>query len=251
MIDALGLSLPEILFIGSVCFAAGVVRGFSGFALSALVMAAATWRLPPVELIPMLWFIELGASLMLARGSIQDANIPVALTLVVGTWIGLPMGLSLTTTLPVDTSRNIVLLLILGLAAMQLARIRIPALASRPGTVAAGLVSGVVTGLGNIGGMVVALYVLARGDAARAMRGTMVIILFAGSFGGFIYLQLFDVMTLQSAMRGGFFVWPALIGVWFGARLFNPRFEKFYKPACLALLMGLAIAGLIRMGLTA
>lgn len=248
MTDALGLSFGDILLVGAICFGAGMVRGFSGFALSALVMAAATWRLPPIELIPMLWFLELGSSLMLARGSVRDADIRLALILVTGTWVGLPVGLSLTTTLPVETSRNVVLLLILGLAALQLARIRIPAMATRPGTVAAGFLAGIATGLGNIGGMVVALYVLARGDAARAMRGTMVIILFAGSLGGFVYLQLFDVMTTQSALRGALFILPALIGVWVGSRLFIPSMERFYKPACLALLIGLAAVGLIRMG---
>ena len=251
MTDSLGLSFGDIVLVGAICFVAGVVRGFSGFALSALVMAAATWRLPPIELIPMLWFLELGSSLMLARGSVRDADIRLAFILVTGTWVGLPVGLSLTTTLPVETSRNVVLLLILGLAALQLARIRIPAMATQPGTVAAGFLAGIATGLGNIGGMVVALYVLARGDAARAMRGTMVIILFAGSLGGFIYLQLFGVMTEQSALRGALFVLPTLLGVWIGSRLFNPAMERFYKPVCLMLLIGLASVGLIRMGVAA
>lgn len=251
MTAALGLDPGDIALIALICFVAGLVRGFSGFALSALVMASATWRLPPVELIPMLWLLELLSSLLLARASARDANIPLALLLVAGTWVGLPIGLALTTTMPVDTSRNVVLFLILGLAALQLARVRLPGLNSKPGTIVAGFLAGIATGLGNVGGMVVALYVLARGDAARAMRGTLVIILFAGSAGGFVYLQLFGVMTMQSTLRGAVFAVPTLAGVWIGAGLFRPAWESYYKPVCLVLLMGLAAVGLIRMGMGA
>ncbi len=251
MIPALGLDVGDVALIALICFGAGLVRGFSGFALSALVMSAATWRLPPVELIPMLWLLELVASLFLARASAKDADIPLALLLVTGTWVGLPIGLALTTTMPVDTSRNVVLSMILGLAALQLLRVRVPGLNSKPGTIAAGFFAGIATGLGNVGGMIVALYVLARGDAARAMRGTLVIILFAGSAGGFVYLQLFGVMTMQSTLRGAVFALPTLAGVWIGAKLFRPAWEPYYKPVCLVLLMGLAGMGLIRMGLAA
>ena len=52
MTDLLGLSGSEIAILAVICFGAGMVRGFSGFALSALVMASAALILPPVQLIP-------------------------------------------------------------------------------------------------------------------------------------------------------------------------------------------------------
>lgn len=244
---SLSLSGAEYLFLAVICFCAGIVRGFSGFALSALVMAVAVSVLPPVELIPMLWFQEMSASLLMARGGWRDANRMLVALLVVGTWIGWPLGLTLTTTLPVEQSKIIALIVILTLAALQLGRLRIPGLDTKPGAFLSGAVAGVVSGLAHVGGMVVALYVLAQGSAARSMRGTLVLYLFISAFGGLLIQLSFGVMDQTGVFRGLAFAPVTLIGVWLGSRLFSPRWEPYYRPFCLGLLIFLAAVGLIRM----
>ena len=57
--DMAGLTEQEFWILAGIVVAAGIVRGFSGFALSALIMASAIIILPPVELIPMLWWLEM------------------------------------------------------------------------------------------------------------------------------------------------------------------------------------------------
>ena len=54
------VQLTEIQFIYciSAIFLAGIVRGFSGFALSAIVVASMAGILPTVELIPMVLVLE-------------------------------------------------------------------------------------------------------------------------------------------------------------------------------------------------
>lgn len=247
--STLALTSLDITTLACICFVAAMVRGFSGFALSALVMASAVFILPPVQLIPMLWFQEMAASLIMARGGWRDANRTVTFLLVIGTWIGWPLGLYLTTTLPVDQSKQIALIVILALAGMQLGRLRLPGLDTRPGAVISGLVAGVVSGLAHVGGMVVALYVLAQGSAARSMRGTLVLYLFVGSIGALVFQLGFGVMDQTGALRGLLFAPVTLVGVMLGARLFNPRWEPYYRPFCLGLLIFLALIGLIRMWL--
>ena len=96
----LDLTMNQIVLLGVICFAAGLVRGFAGFALSALVMASAATIISPISLIPVLWFLEMAASLQMAGGGWRDANRTIAILLVVGNFIGWPIGLSLTTSLP-------------------------------------------------------------------------------------------------------------------------------------------------------
>ena len=242
------LSLPtgDIALLGLITFAAGLVRGFSGFALSALVMATAVSILPPVQLIPILWFLEMTASLMMARGGFREAENRTAITLVAGNWVGWPVGLYLTTTLPVATSKTLALVVIVALAVLTLLRLRIPGLASMAGTVIAGFVAGVESGLAHVGGMVVALYVLARGSAAASMRGTLVVYLFLASLGSFFVQLWFGVMDGSAALRGLSLAAPTALGVWLGARLFIPRWQPYYRPFCLWLLIGLACVSLIR-----
>ena len=248
MLDTLNLTQSEATLLALICFAAGLVRGFSGFALSAVVMAVAVLILPPVELIPMLWWLEMTASLMMVRGGWRDADRNVVLGLVIGSAVGAPLGLALTTTLPVETSKLIALALIIVLAATQLARVRIAFLATRPGLYAAGLAAGVVTGLAHIGGMVVALYVLSQQTPARQMRAALVLFLFLSALVSLATFLAFGVMDARAVSRGLVLAVPTAFGVLMGKMLFTQRWEPFYKPFCLTLLILLAATGLVRLG---
>jgi len=244
--SALPTSSSKTVLLFVIIFAAGLVRGFAGFALSAIVMASAASFIPPILLIPILWFQEMAASLLMARGGWQDADRPRTVLLVIGNWLGWPLGLWLTVSLPREASAQIALVIILILAGMQLLKVNIPALASRAGTLIAGFVAGIAGGVAHVGGMVVALYVLSQNDNARSMRATLVLYLFIGSLGSLFYLIYFGVMTSTAMLSALTLIPVTLLGVWLGTKLFNPRWEPYYKPFCLCLLIGLAALSLLR-----
>ena len=246
MSDLLGLSPTEVYWLLAITFAAGLVRGFSGFALSALVMASAVLILPPVELIPMLWWLEMSASLLMLKGGIKDADRQTAYGLVIGSACGWPVGLYLTTSLPVATSKTLALVIIVSLAVTQLAKIRLSFLATKPGLYGAGFVAGIASGLAHVGGMVVALYVLASDAPARSMRGSLVLFLFLGSITSMLTLLAFGVMDFSGVKRGLIFAIPTMFGVFVGQQLFTERLAPYYRPFCLTLLLGLASTSLIR-----
>ncbi len=242
----LALSPSELAIVAGICFAAGIVRGFTGFALSAVIMAGAALILSPIELIPALWWMEVTSSLLMLRGGWRDADRPTALHLIGGSALGLPVGLSLTVLVSVEMSRLAALTVIMTLAAMLLAQVRIPALASRIGALLSGAIAGMVSGLAGVGGLVVALYVLAQDSSARSMRGSLIIYLLGSSLVGFLILVLYGVMDERAVLRGLFFSLPVGVGVLLGKLLFQPRWEIWYKPACLWLLVGLSIWGIVR-----
>lgn len=244
------LTLQEFLILTVIVLVAGVVRGFSGFALSALVMAMGVIILPPIALIPMLWWMEMTASLLMMKGGFADADKPTAFALVIGSSLGWPIGLYLTTSLPVETSKIIALSVIVILAMTQLAKIKLSFLATKPGLYGTGILAGIVSGLANVGGMVVALYVLASDAPARSMRGSLVVFLFLGSLVSFFVQLAFGVMDLSGVTRGLVFAVPTAIGVMIGLQLFVPKLERLYRPVCLGLLVGLAGLGLVRTAIT-
>lgn len=247
--DTAGLSPQEFWLLAGIVVGAGMVRGFSGFALSALIMASAVVILSPVELIPMLWWLEMSASLMMMKGGWADADRKTAYGLVIGGAVGWPFGLWLTTSLDVSASKAIALSIIVVLAALQLAKIRLPFLASRPGLYGSGIISGVASGLASVGGMVVALYVLASDASARSMRGSLVLYLLLSLIMSMIVMLFFGVMTGESVARGLIFTTPTMFGVFLGQQLFVEKLAVFYRPFCLVLLCGLAGAGLVRTAL--
>ena len=150
----LNLTPTEFGTLAAITFVAGVVRGFTGFALSALVMASAALILSPVELIPMVWWLEMSASILMLRGGWEDADRGIAFGLVMGSALGVPIGLLLTVNVSPDISRLIALCVIVCLAAMQLAKLRLSFLQTPPGLYASGLTAGIATGLAAVGGMV-------------------------------------------------------------------------------------------------
>ncbi len=240
------LTGQEFAILTVIVVLAGLVRGFSGFALSAMIMATAILILPPIELLPMLWWLEMSASLLMLKGGWADADRGTAIGLVIGSTAGWPLGLWLTVTLPVETSKLIALSVIIVLAASQLSKLKLPFLATKPGLYGTGIVAGIVSGLAHVGGMVVALYVLASDAPARQMRGSLVLFLFLGSLTSMITLLAFGVMDFSGITRGLVFALPTLLGVYLGQKMFIPTLAQYYRPFCLALLCVLAGAGLIR-----
>ncbi|WP_342078445.1 sulfite exporter TauE/SafE family protein [Yoonia sp. SS1-5] len=246
LLDIVNLTGQEFALLAVIVLVAGIVRGFSGFALSALIMASAVIILPPVELIPMLWWLELSASVLMLKGGWADADRTAAIGLVIGSTAGWPLGLWLTLSLPVETSKIIALAVIITLAVSQLSKLKLPFLATKPGLYGTGILAGIVSGLAHVGGMVVALYVLASDAPARQMRGSLVLFLFLGSITSMVTLLAFGVMDFSGVSRGLVFALPTLLGVYLGQKLFTPGLAQYYRPFCLVLLCALAGAGLIR-----
>lgn len=240
------LTQPEFLILVGLTGLAGIVRGFSGFALSAMVMATAVIILPPVELIPMLWWLEMSASILMLKNGWAEADRPMTYGLVVTALIGWPIGLYVTTSVPVETSKLIALSVIVVLAATQLAKVRLNFLATKPGLYGTGIVAGFVSGVAHVGGMVVAFYVLAADKPARVMRASLVLYLFLGSASSMAVMLMFGIVDMSGISRGLIFAIPTMIGVFLGQQLFTERLAPYYRPFCLILLIGLASLGLIR-----
>lgn len=246
ILQLVDLTAKEFALLTGIVLFAGIVRGFSGFALSALIMATAVFILPPIQLIPMLWWLEMAASLMMLKGGWADADRKTAYGLVIGSAVGWPIGLWLTTSVDVATSKIIALSVIVILAATQLTKVRLTFLASKAGLYGTGVVAGIVSGLAHVGGMVVAFYVLASNAPARSMRGSLVLYLFLGSIASMFIQLAFGVMDMSGVMRGLVFAVPTFIGVFIGQQFFTEKLSRYYRPFCLALLCALASAGLIR-----
>lgn len=240
------LTTTQLAILAGITFAAAMVRGFSGFGLSAVVMASAVFILPPLQLIPMLWFLEMAGSLAMFKGGLKDANTNVAKRLIIGSGCGLPIGLLLNMQLAAETSKAVALTLLIILALSQLLKLKIPFLATTTGTYSSGLAAGIITGFAGAGGMFIALYMLARQLPARTMRGSMSIYLLGAGGLGLITHLIIGTMDQVAIARGLFFILPTLIGLYVGRAFFIPRLEPYYKPFCLTLLLGLASLGLAR-----
>ncbi len=187
----------------------------------------------------------MAAAGLLTRDGWSEADRPAALILTLTALIGLPAGLWVTRAIDPETYRVLALSLILALSPLLLARVRIPWLATRPGTAVAGTGAGLISGLSGAGGLTIALYALIRDLPARAMRGTLILYMVSGGGVSAIVFIATDVFTAEAFRRAALLAAPALIGVLLGRALFTPKWERFYKPFCLSLLVALASIGML------
>lgn len=244
--DLIHLSQFELLICIGIVFIAGIVRGFSGFALSALSMASLATILMPVEILPMNFLLEAAAGLMMVRGGIKDADMRIVIGLVGMSAIGMPLGLLLTTHAPVELTRLFALSTILILAILLFANVRPKNPDSAAMLFGAGLLSGFVTGIAGVGGMVVVIYVFSLGRKAVVIRASLVMYLFLSLVTSLFYYIYFDMMNETILWRGAILSVPTIIGVLIGSSLFSKSHERFYRIFCLGLLIFLASTGLLR-----
>jgi len=240
-----GLSLSDLMIVVVAVFMAGLIRGFAGFGLSAIVMASVAIILPPIELIPMCYLLEGAASVAMFRGGIANANMKIVWALVVCSAIGVPIGLFATTSIDIELSRKLALTLILSLTLAQFFKLRPRMLTTRKGLYLSGVTAGIATGLASVGGMVIALYVLASDTQPKQMRASLVMFLCISMVTSLVYLIAYDVMSMQAVWRGVLLSPVVLIGVFLGIWLFRPTYEHLYKNACLTLLTLLSATGLV------
>ena len=247
MFGTLALNNSDLLILILICFFAGLIRGFSGFGLSAFVMSLALTIIPPIELIPVCWWMEFVASVFMIRNGWKDSDKKISVILWLGAVFGLPVGIALTTILDFQTSKIVALVLILILALILLRNFKIQFLSTSVGTISSGVFAGAATGLASIGGMIVAIYVLASQNSVRRVRASLVLYIFLNSVTTFIFLILFDVMDHKAFVRGVLLAVPSSIGVVLGSILFMQKLEKYYRPFSLGLLISFSLGGLIRL----
>ena len=247
MVGTLALNNSDLLILILICFFAGLIRGFSGFGLSAFVMSLALTIIPPIELIPVCWWMEFVASVFMIRNGWKDSDKKISIILWFGAIFGLPIGILLTTILDFQTSKIVALVLILILALILLRNFKIQFLSTTVGTISSGVFAGIATGLASIGGMVVATYVLASQNSARRMRASLVMYILLNSVTTFIFLIIFDVMDHKAFVRGVLLAVPSSIGVVLGSILFIQKLDKYYRPFLLGSLILFSLVGLIRL----
>ena len=245
--NLLALSASELAVAASVVLLASIVRGFSGFGLSALIMAGLALVVAPVMLIPICVLLECVASVLMLRGGFKQVDQRMVWILAIGSVIGVPIGLLATMSISPEISRIVALSVILLLTGLQLVNKAPAALNTRYGLHLTGLMSGIATGLASVGGMVVALFVLSQRIPASQMRASLVMYLFLGSFTTGIWLAMTGLLNTLAILRALAFTPLVIVGVMIGAHIFRPSLEHLYKLSCLCLIVALASFGLLRM----
>lgn len=246
--------MPAGLLLASLCvvFAAGIVRGFAGFGFSALCVAGLSLFMPPAQVVPPIFVLEVLASLTLLRSAWKHVDWSWLGWLVAGNVLCIPLGVALLAFLT-DTPLRLLIGALLLLAAALLRSGWSLALQPTAGMrLATGLVSGLVNGLAAIGGIAVAVLLSATTLAPAVMRATLILLflftdLYALAWAAFLPSEggqdLLGAHTLQLVL----WLAPAMLaGIWVGQRAFAGVSPEAFRRRVLDLLMLIAGLGVLR-----
>ena len=241
-----GLSAWELAYAAAVVFAAALIRGYSGFGLSAIVVTSLTLVLPPAEAVPVGILLEIVASLGVLPQVWREAAWPTMGLLLLGACLGTPLGVFLLTDLPVDVMRAAIASIVLCASLLLLwgARWRIGT--DTVPTLGTGVVSGVANGAAAVGGLPVVLFFLSTDSAAATARATVIVYLMILGLYGSAALAIGGLLTLETLTRTALLCVPLFLGVAFGHRHFLRTSPDSFRRFALLLLIGLSSAGLLR-----
>src|ERR1700759_837682 len=94
-------------------FAAAIVRGYSGFGFSLLAVTSLSLALPPTEIIPPIFMMEVAASLSLLPGIWKDIHWRSLGLLGAGCLVATPMGVGLLASVPAAPMKIVLALTVL------------------------------------------------------------------------------------------------------------------------------------------
>ena len=248
--------LPPLLLATSlaIVFAAGIVRGFSGFGFSALSVAGLALLIAPARVVPAIFVLEVLASIGLLRSAVRAIDWHWLSWLALGNALCIPLGILVLAWVP-EAPLRLLIGALLALAALALRGGFSVTLAPTPRMrLGVGMVSGFANGVAAIGGIAVAVLLSASSITPAALRATLIaMFLFtdlyalacAAAVSAFTHapLELLGSDTLR------WVVWltPVMAaGIWVGHRSFAGVSPERFRQHVLNLLIVIATVSVLR-----
>ncbi len=234
----------SLLFI--IIFVAGLARGYAGFGLSAVAITAGAIFIEPVKLVPVLYLLEIIASIHMLRSVYKDIDRTLLIYALIGCAIGMPIGQELLLYLP-ESSTRIALYSVVVLSTIVLqSGITIPLTVNRTFGVVIGLIVGVGSGLATIGGLAAMIVLLGVNYDVIKARATMVIMFFALYVYGTIVGSYNGIVTVESLKLTSLFIIPLFAGLALGQKGFLLTTKEQFLKYLLIFLTAISTIGLSR-----
>ena len=216
---------------------AGLIRGFSGFGSAMILSPVLSLLWGPTVGVPVAIIVEVAPTLQLTPPALRIAHWRTVWSLGIPALLLIPAGSWLLVSLPAETMRRSIALLVLALVGVLWSgwRYRGP---RGPGMSAiVGALGGFLSGSTGIGGPPTILYLMSGGDGPALVRANLICffsLMFVGLVGFFAWSGL---ITTDILWRAGLLIPIFVIGIVVGSRLFGLASEATFRNiafGCLA-----------------
>jgi uncharacterized membrane protein YfcA len=236
-----------IIAYAAMCiFFAAIVRGYSGFGFSLLAITSISLVLPPVQIVPSIFLMEVAASIHLLPHVWREIHWRALCWLFFGCCVGTPVGVYALAHAPAAPMTLALAVFVLA-AALLLARgFQTQRLPGAPSTFATGAASGLFNGGFGMGGPPVVLLFFSSPTGAAVGRASLIAYFLLTDLLGLGWQEWNGLITLASVWHAVLFLPPLIAGIWLGNRSFKKADPVAVRRWILRLLMLLAVLAGIR-----
>ena len=240
------LNLIEIFFIIFTVFIASIIRGFNGFGFSAICISGFSFILSAIEIVPIILALEVIISIFMAPYVWNKIDWIFVFKILIGIIVGSPIGLYLLMFLSPQITHLSVCLLIIFFSILLMKGFSNQKINNIYGKIITGLVSGTLNSLTTLGGMPVALFLLATSIQPTVIRGSLAALFFLTDVYAFILSFFSGIVDITTIYRVIPLIIILPIGVFIGNKLFVKSKEKTYRKVVFYFLIIISIFGIIR-----
>ena len=242
----LDFSLSEFLLIIFIVFIASIIRGFNGFGFSATCISGFSFILPAIQIVPIILILEVFISIFMIPYIWNKINWNFVFKLLIGIAIGSPIGLYLLKYLSPETTHLYVCLIIIFFSILLMKGYINKKIDNNQSKIFTGIVSGTLNGLTTLGGMPVALFLLATSIQPAVIRGSLAALFFLTDIYAFILSYFGGIVDMTTIYRTLPLILVLPLGVFIGNKFFIKSKEKFYRKVVFYFLIIISIFGILR-----
>jgi uncharacterized protein len=230
----------SILTVTVSAFVAGLARGFSGFGSALIFAPLASICINPVLVAPLLLITDAFPSLGLLPNAWRNADRKEVGIMALGAVLGVPVGTWILMHAEPVTIRWMIVAAILPALVLLVSGWRYHGQPGTLSTLGVGLLSGVFSGLAQIGGPPIVLYWLGGQRQTGVVRANIILFFAASIAVAFFVYGINGLLT--SAILGLLVVTVPIYscGLWIGTQMFGVAVDVVFRKICYTLI-GVAV----------
>jgi uncharacterized membrane protein YfcA len=199
----------------------GMVRGFSGFGAATVYMPIASSVVTPAVAAPSLLLSDLPSSLAFLREALQKMCWRDLKPLLLGAFVGFPIGIDLLVRTDPIVVRWVASLVILTSLAIVASGWRYRGPSSRLLEVGVGFVSGILAGVAQIGNPPIVVYWLGRDMAPERLRANLIVYFTILTVIGIVVFATKGLLTYTVLLIVAITLPSYALGMWLGKTIFH------------------------------
>ena len=242
----LGLTPLALAYALTAVALAAVIRGYTGFGFSALVVTSLSLIVSPAEVVPIVYLLEVAASVHMLPLVWRKVDWSTLGWVTLGAAIATPVGIAILSSTPVTPLRLMVGVLVLGATLAVASGWKMRGQIGPAAKVGTGLISGTANGIAAVGGLPVVIFLLSSGASTAATRATLVAFFVIIDLYGAGLAASQGLFPTEVLLRTALFALPLVLGVAIGHRLFTRSPPRSFRRMVLVLLVILSCAVLLR-----